>query len=173
MDGEKQMRSFSPANGLSERLFGGHSYRNGIGLFGKGIASSRLPRMAAMAILLLFLTLAAAHAGTSSRQTNGCPPESRLAESEWVCFTLDEEADRQEAELDLESALGRLKLDLARAHAKKLRRFANVWSTVGVEYLPNAQTYEPYVLGGITVGRVDLWGGFFGDSPAIGLGWRF
>ena len=43
-----------------------------------------------------------------------------------MCFTLDEEADRQIKELDLERTLVDARLDLARARAKRLKRLG--WS---------------------------------------------
>lgn len=102
------------------------------------------------------------------RQTNGCPASSGLSEKEWVCFTLDEESDRQRKEAAHDAELGALRL--ARP------RFAHLWATVGAEYLPNATTgpWQPYGIGGVTLGRrLDLWGGFFGSDAALGVGVRF
>ncbi len=63
---------------------------------------------------------------TTSRLENGCPMTSRLSTSEWVCFTLDEEAARQMKELALEETLVNAHLDTARARAKRLKRLG--WS---------------------------------------------
>jgi hypothetical protein len=72
------------------------------------------------------VTLLSAASTESSRLENGCPARSGLSAREWVCFTLDEEANRQMKELDLESLIVDVKLDLARARAKRLKRLG--WS---------------------------------------------
>ncbi len=60
----------------------------------------------------------------AERGPSGCP--LGVSPSDYVCFTLDEEADRQMKELNLERTLVDAKLDLARARAKRLKRLG--WS---------------------------------------------
>ena len=83
------------------------------------------------------------------------------------CLTADEYASLTEQYLEV------------RGQYRKLRwqkdHFGNIfrpWVVVGAEKLPNVGEYHPYGLAGMDIGRVSLWGGFFGDEPAYGVGWR-
>jgi len=94
-------------------------------------AKNTITRLGCLLVLvssLIFggVTLSSAASTESSRLENGCPARSGLSASEWVCFTLYEEASRQIKELDLEETLVEAKLALARARAKRLKRLG--WS---------------------------------------------
>lgn len=108
-------------------------------------------------------------ASTESRGPSGCPPG--VSPAEFVCFTIAEEAARQEKELDLEQALADTRLDLVLAQKRK--RSGRLWSSVGVGYSLNEKTYDPYGYMGTSLGPVGIWGGFWGDSPSVGIGWQF
>jgi len=123
-------------------------------------------------LLALFFTIALCvpvKAEPVSRGPSGCPPLKYLNTQEtakkWVCFTLKEEGQRQKKEAEM---LG--ELDIFRL--KKPRRFGRFWTNVGVEYLPNEtqDSFSGYAIGGIALGPVNAWGGFFGSEPAVGLG---
>lgn len=125
-------------------------------------------------LLALASSLSVSRGGTqisgapSRRQPNGCPASSGLSEKEWVCFTLAEESERQEKEAKVDGEIERLRRD---------RRFGRLWASVGAEYVPNAaadaRPWQPYGIGGVRLGRVDLWTGFFGGDAAVGVGVRF
>lgn len=110
---------------------------------------------------------------------SGCPPVVGETAEEtvqrWVCFKTREEAKRQFKILNLEQELADVRLDLVRAEGRGLKKYGRLWANVGVEYLPNVDEdqYQPYAIGGVTLGPIGIWGGFFGDDPAIGLGWQF
>jgi hypothetical protein len=81
-----------------------------------------------------------------------------------VCFTIEEAGRIDERLIELEAENKILKRKL---------RWTRPWASVGVEYLPDLDDYDPYAIGGWNLGRVSVWGGFFGDEPAVGIGMRF
>lgn len=129
---------------------------------GEKVTGFRSVRNLVCAALASALMWSAGSAADTPRGPSGCPVG--VSEKEFVCFTLAEEAARQKKEARLEHDL---------AVAPKPRRFARLWATAGAEYLPNDQTYHPYAIGGVAFGRVAVWAGFFGDTPATGVGFNF
>ena len=114
-----------------------------------------------IATLLLSLTI-----GLSMADSTTCPDKM-------VCLTI---AAAQAMRVEQERATLKIEdLEYDNARLKYLaKRPSRVWLQGGIEFLPNLDDhYEPYLLGGINLGRVTLWGGAFGDEPVIGLGWRF
>ena len=113
-------------------------------------------------VLLLALTTGAFAASTESSPT----PRPDWCHQGWQCLPTAELAEATE------------EIWLLRAENESLRfkarhAIGRVWGQIGVEYLPNDAQYEGYATVGVNVGRVGLWGGFYGDSPVVGVGWGF
>lgn len=120
---------------------------------------ARIGLIIVKAILLLLLATGAAFA--TERGPSGCPPG--VSPDEFVCFTIAEESARQRKEAKLEKDLS----------VRPKRRLFTPWASAGAEYLPNSTEWKPYAIGGVRVGRVSMWGGFFGETPAAGVGWNW
>ena len=110
----------------------------------------------AIATFILSLALCGVAAAVEPERPAWCKPG-------WECIQTKEMADDTLQHIALHTEIIRLKSQLSRRW----------WATVGAEYLPNTDEYQPYGIGGVNLGRVSVWGGFFGDIPAVGVGWRF
>src|SRR5437773_2000467 len=104
--------------------------------------------------MMLLLSCSILSAASESRGPSGCPPG--VDATKWVCLTREEAQgiklkglDAQDQIIDLREQVAKLRV----AAPTGIARFARLWATVGMEYLPNDQTYTPYALGGLTVGQ--------------------
>ena len=104
----------------------------------------------------------------SNRGPSGCPPE--VDPKKFVCFTISE---AEQIDLRLQSLKADRDLAQSLARARKPRLFGRPYANVGVEFLPNDQTTVPYAIGGFNIGPVGVWGGLFGSTPAVGIGFKF
>lgn len=126
--------------------------------------------------IILFVGITPIFAASATRGLSGCPPSAGLSDKEWVCLTREEAAQDKLVRLGLTDQIIDLKEENQKLRARVptgLRKFVKPWATIGAEKLLNTNEYKPYGLAGLSVGKVDVWGGFFGDSPAAGVGWRW
>ncbi len=90
-----------------------------------------------------------------------------------VCLTFLEMAEIRQAQEMQSLEVADLRYEVAR-YKSLLKRSGKAFAQAGMEYLPNEdESIQPYLIGGWNFGRVTVWGGAFGDSPVIGLGWNF
>jgi len=124
---------------------------------------------------LMSLPLAiSAIADDGTRGTSGCP--SGVDSTKWVCLTRDEAQNLKLEKLDQQDQIISLREQVARLRLTApvgIRRFVQPFATVGAEYLPNDPAWHPYGIAGARVGRVSVWGGFFGEEPTAGVGWNW
>ena len=93
-------------------------------------------------------------------------PRPTWCQSGYVCLTTQELAERTAAIWHIRAENANLKYNLS-----VLRK--PWWVSAGLEYLPNEAKTYPYAIGGLRLGRVSVWGGAFGSSPAVGVGWNW
>ena len=117
-----------------------------------------------LSILLLFSCIGSVFG--SEPQPKGCPPKM-------VCMTVKEAATMRKKQAAADLELDELKYE-NRKLSFLVKKPSKIFLDVGLEYLPNlTDKYQPYAIGGVRFGRISLWGGTFGDEPALGVGWSF
>lgn len=95
-------------------------------------------------------------------------PKGPDGKPKYRCLTLDEYAAITEEYLTTKARLD--KLEWQRNHFGG--NYLKPWMIWGVERLPNDGQYHPFGIAGVDIGRVNVWAGSFGDTPAYGIGWR-
>jgi hypothetical protein len=122
-----------------------------------------------LSTLLLLGSLGTSIAASDKSTVNSsvsCPPN-------YVCLTMEEAAQLRRKQIEADVEIDDLKYELAKLKIL-VKRPGRVHVTGGIEYIPNLdEHYQPYLIIGTDFGRVSIWGGTFGDEPAVGLGWQF